>query len=240
MVESIDMKIRWLARQLRRTDMPGEIIQWVNVVTSLTCLRQSIASNSINYPLSNIEAGLPPVVKKICYTISTPNKLEWQSSDISMTSRCGTPIPRDLTDPQKVSPALAESKSGAPNLSLPPCVELEEPEFEEPMRQKGKRKVVTGVRHLPPIDKKGSVIIDTYAGHDTAVLDNQSPTINWQIPSLIEEEAQSRCTGPLLRRNSKTKLEDGGKDKYYDGPELDILKKAASYKRAVAKLKLQF
>ena len=240
MVESIDMKIRWLARQLRRTDMPGEIIQWVNVVSSLTCLRQSIANNIINYPLSNIEARLPPAAKKICYTISAPNKLEWQSSDISMTRRCGTPIPRDLTDPHTVTPTLAESKSGAPNLCLPPCVELEEPEFEEPMRQKGKRTVVTGVRHLPPIDKKASMIIDTYAGHDTPVLDNQSPTINWETPTLIEEEAQSRCTGPLLRRNSKTKLKDGGKDEYYDGPELDIQKKVASYKRAISKMKLQF
>ena len=40
-VESLDMKLRWLARRLRKIDDHQEIIQWVSVVTSLKDLKQN-------------------------------------------------------------------------------------------------------------------------------------------------------------------------------------------------------
>ena len=43
-VESIEMKMRWLARRLRRLDKPNEITQWVITVSSINDLLQKIKS----------------------------------------------------------------------------------------------------------------------------------------------------------------------------------------------------
>ena len=34
LVEGLDMKLRWLARQLRKIDKPEDIVQWVSVAAA--------------------------------------------------------------------------------------------------------------------------------------------------------------------------------------------------------------
>ena len=84
--ESIQMKMRWLARQLRNTDKAEEIQQWVKVVTSLKDLLKDLRADMDS-------CSVRPKVQRCTltnmnkhYTISPPRTVEWVIGEIS-TSR---------------------------------------------------------------------------------------------------------------------------------------------------------
>ena len=122
LVESLDMKMRWLARQLRRTDNPEEIVQWITVVTSLSNIKQSLQKCIVQ----NTDITLKPFSEDKRLSISSPIRTEWQSNEGIMSTRSDTPIPGDF-------PALNHQLSSF-GLRLPPCVELDERPLKKPKR----------------------------------------------------------------------------------------------------------
>ena len=132
-VDSLDMKMRWLARRLRGTDNPEDIGQWVSVVRSLIQLKQRIKNITRNCTVQKPEV-LKPFCEKTHFTISTPIWMEWQSNDATISFRAGTPIPADLELKQNFQTDKLSPSNVTP---LPPCIELE-----EPLSKKCKRTIV--------------------------------------------------------------------------------------------------
>ena len=84
-VESLDMKLRWLARRLRKIDNPGEIVQWVTVVSSLHRLKQSFKKKSTNSVSENTEPTLKPISERKYFSISAPNSIEWSRNEVKLS-----------------------------------------------------------------------------------------------------------------------------------------------------------
>ena len=181
MVESIEMKMRWLARTLRRKDKHEEIEQWVNAVKALNTLRQTFIVSSTNYPSPNTERLPKPFPVRKCLSMSAPNKIWWETNDDDVTSRSDTPLPVDLP---KLKQLFQGKLSNYEGRRLPPCVELDEPP---------RTKVIikgTGVK--PPNDRnESSMDIDTRAGQYTAVVDNtRAPPITINKNEDVEQEVK--------------------------------------------------
>ena len=82
LVDGLDMKIRWLARWLRKINKHEEIAQWVSVVTALTDLKQRLNKRTSDSTGQNTELTEKRFSDKNRFTISDPVRMEWQRNDI--------------------------------------------------------------------------------------------------------------------------------------------------------------
>jgi hypothetical protein len=215
-VESIEMKLRWLARRLRRTDDYGVIEQWITSVTSLNHLRQTFKVSSTTCPLQNNECWVKPFAERDYLIISAPNKISWESNEDDMTARSDTPFPLDLPDLKHLTPGKLYSSSEGHRLS--PCVE-----FDEPPRKKGitRRTGVEGNILLPAKDMiDPDMDIDIRTGQD-------APAVVEDAPAVVEDDRKPIIPKdrPLTVWNClRTKLEAGGKSyDFYDEPTFNKL-----------------
>ena len=83
--ESIQMKMRWLARQLRNTDKAEEIQQWVKVVTSLKDLLKDLRADMDSCLVGPKVQRCTSTNTNKHYTISPPRTVEWAIGEISMS-----------------------------------------------------------------------------------------------------------------------------------------------------------
>jgi len=206
-VESIEMKLRWLARRLRWTDIPEEIEKWATVVCSLNRIRLNFKLSEIDSPLQNLERGLIPFSQRKSLTISGPNRRDWDSNEIAMATRADKPKVPDHPNLKKTSPARWRSSP------LPPCVEVE-----QQLCTVRKRTVRKGNQLLLPQNMQMfSMDIDTHPVQDATILDDYRETTT-------PEDNEGVFSSRALWRCMYTKLETAGKSyDYYDKHEFDKL-----------------
>ena len=141
-LESIEMKLRWLARQLRKIDNSGEIMKWVNAVTSLSSLKKTISYKCGDCSIKTNEPQL--ISNRSSFSISEPNRIDWQSYDFLGTKRSGTPIPVDLPELKRFSPTWRIRTSVGPPLA--PCAELKEPQRKRTGIKRGRDQSTTDMK----------------------------------------------------------------------------------------------
>ena len=189
MMDSTEMKLRWLARRLRWTDKPGEIEQWFNVVSSLNSLRLSFKISVTSSPNQNTEQTQRPCSERKRFTHSNPHKINWESNDVINTAQADTPIPVNVCDVWHNSPAK-EKSSSTYDACLPPCVELEEPPRE----------------NVPDEMKDSSMDVDKWSVESVPVLNNDRENrILKDNPGDLSSKQFSGC-GSASRQSSRKKV----------------------------------
>ena len=78
--ESIEMKMRWLARQLRLTDTTADIELWVKAITLLENLLLRLHEDCKRKTISLAANGTQPR-KRSCFTISAPCSTDFKDSE---------------------------------------------------------------------------------------------------------------------------------------------------------------
>ena len=84
--ESIEMKMRWLARRLRKTDTTVDIEQWVKAITLLENLLQRLQGGCKRKPLCFAGHGTQPR-KRTCFTISAPCSTDSKGGEFGSDNR---------------------------------------------------------------------------------------------------------------------------------------------------------
>ena len=84
LTESIEMKIRWLARQLRKIDKAEEIWQWAISVTSVNDLLQKIKAAGAKGPKKCGEIRTIPLSKRRRFSLSAPHVVNIQEEWVQM------------------------------------------------------------------------------------------------------------------------------------------------------------
>ena len=84
LTESIEMKIRWLARQLPKIDKAEEIWQWAISVTSVNDLLQKIKAAGAKGPKKCGEIRTIPLSKRRRFSLSAPNAVNIQEECVKM------------------------------------------------------------------------------------------------------------------------------------------------------------
>ena len=93
--ESIEMKMRWLARRLRWTDSTEEIGQWVKVIASLNELLEKLKLDVSSYRKRTFNHQSKPTPMRKSYIISEPCTVDCKCNDTGSENR---KIPRTVGD----------------------------------------------------------------------------------------------------------------------------------------------
>ena len=170
------MKMRWLARRLRKTDNIEDILQWVNVVASLSRVRQNLNLSRATSTVLKIEEMESQLPWKKCFTLSPMNKIAWESNDVLTTIRANKPIPVIATELKQ--PFQAKYHSSSNSLRLPPTLELEKPEHKECLAG-----TIVKEKLIPHDIVEPYMDIEISSGQDIAVLTNKRDTVNRNMTS---------------------------------------------------------
>merc|ERR1712062_287662 len=81
-VESIELKMRWLGQRLHCTDKPAEICEWVKSMTSLHNLLINVRAEVVTYHNKIVEQNQTPHQSRNTWTISNPLSVQWESEKI--------------------------------------------------------------------------------------------------------------------------------------------------------------